>query len=158
VGAVADGGVGGASSGAGCGAPGAAVLASAFGHGVLEAGVVDADHPRSWTSMSEPRDELILDRLIHEPGRLAILTVLSSVRDADFVFLQRTTGLTKGNLSSHLTKLEDAGLIEIEKRFIRKKPNTNVALTAVGRQRIAHHWDQLERLKNISETARQLRR
>ena len=59
--------------------------------------------------MSQPEEDLVLDRLIHEPGRLAILTVLSSVRDADFVFLQRATGLTKGNLSSHLTKLEDAG-------------------------------------------------
>jgi DNA-binding transcriptional ArsR family regulator len=103
--------------------------------------------------MPERRDDLILDRLIHEPGRLAILTVLSSVTDADFVFLQRTTGLTKGNLSSHLTKLEEAGLVEIEKRFVRKKPNTNVALTAVGKDRIARHWDQLERLKRLSETA-----
>jgi len=101
--------------------------------------------------MSQPRSELILDRLIHEPGRLAILTVLSSVRDADFVFLQRATGLTKGNLSSHLTKLEEAGLVAIEKRFVRKKPNTNVALTAEGKRRIAQHWDQLERLKNLSE-------
>ena len=94
--------------------------------------------------------ELVLDRLIHEPGRLAILTVLSSVTDADFVFLQRTTGLTKGNLSSHLTKLEDAGLVAIEKRFVRKKPTTNVALTALGRTRITHHWEQLERLRNLS--------
>jgi DNA-binding MarR family transcriptional regulator len=101
--------------------------------------------------MLQPEEDLVLDRLIHEPGRLAILTVLSSVRDADFVFLQRTTGLTKGNLSSHLTKLEEAGLVEIEKRFVRKKPNTNVALTAVGKQRIARHWDQLERLKSLSE-------
>ena len=98
----------------------------------------------------EPDGELLLDRLVHEPGRLAILTVLSSVRDADFVFLQRTTGLTKGNLSSHLTKLEDAGLVGIEKRFVRKKPNTNVALTSLGRKRIAHHWDQLERLKRLA--------
>ena len=96
--------------------------------------------------MSQPNEELLLDRLIHEPGRLAILTVLSSVQAADFVFLQRTTGLTKGNLSSHLT-----GLVEIHKRFIGKKPNTNVALTAVGKQRIARHWDQLERLKHLSE-------
>jgi DNA-binding MarR family transcriptional regulator len=103
--------------------------------------------------MSAHGEELIVDRLIHEPGRLAILTVLSSVTDADFVFLQRTTGLTKGNLSSHLTKLEDAGLVQIEKRFVRKKPNTNVALTALGRRRIARHWDQLERLKSLSETA-----
>jgi DNA-binding MarR family transcriptional regulator len=103
--------------------------------------------------MLEPSEELVLDRLIHEPGRLAILTVLSSVRDADFLFLQRATGLTKGNLSSHLTKLEEAGLVAIQKRFIHKKPNTNVALTALGRRRIAHHWDQLERLKARAETA-----
>ena len=103
--------------------------------------------------MPERNDELILDRLIHEPGRLAILTVLSSVKDADFVFLQRTTGLTKGNLSSHLTKLEEAGLVAIEKRFVHKKPNTNVALTAVGKRRIARHWDQLERLKTRSQAA-----
>ena len=105
--------------------------------------------------MPERRDDLILDRLIHEPGRLAILTVLSSVRDADFVFLQRATGLTKGNLSSHLAKLEAAGLVTIKKRFVRKKPNTNVSLTAVGKQRIADHWDRLERLKNLSDTAAQ---
>ena len=88
--------------------------------------------PTRWTTrtaMLQPEEDLVLDRLIHEPGRLAILTVLSSVRDADFVFLQRATGLTKGNLSSHLTKLEDAGLVTIEKRFVRKKPNTSVALT-----------------------------
>jgi DNA-binding MarR family transcriptional regulator len=103
--------------------------------------------------MSERNDELTLDRLIHEPGRLAILTVLSSVQSADFVFLQRTTGLTKGNLSSHLTKLEEAGLVEIQKRFVGKKPNTNLALTPVGKERIAHHWDQLERLKRLSQTS-----
>jgi DNA-binding MarR family transcriptional regulator len=100
----------------------------------------------------ERNDELVLDRLIHEPGRLAILTVLSAVKAADFVFLQRTTGLTKGNLSSHLTKLEDAGLVRIEKRFVLKKPNTNVELTDEGRARVTRHWDQLERLKRLSET------
>lgn len=99
----------------------------------------------------EREGALFLDRLIHEPGRLAILTVLSSVKDADFVFLQRATGLTKGNLSSHLTKLEEAGLVEIEKRFIGKRPNTKVTLTAVGKERIADHWEQLERLRNLSE-------
>lgn len=89
----------------------------------------------------------VLDRLIHEPGRLAVLTVLSSVRDADFLFLQRATGLSKGNLSSHLTKLEGAELVTIEKRFIGRKPNTNVALTPAGRERLAHHWAELDRLK-----------
>ena len=101
--------------------------------------------------MPERNDELLLDRLIHEPARLAIMTVLSSVKSADFVFLQRTTGLTKGNLSSHLTKLEEAGLVQIEKRFVMKKPNTNVELTAEGRKRVARHWEQLERLRNLSE-------
>lgn len=100
--------------------------------------------------MPESEDDFTLDRLIHEPGRLAILTVLSSVADADFVFLQRTTGLTKGNLSSHLTRLEDAGLVTVEKRFVRKKPNTNVTLTKVGAERVARHWDQLERLRSLS--------
>src|SRR4029453_12406504 len=100
--------------------------------------------------MSQPDEELLLDRLIHEPGRLAILTVLSSVQAADFVFLQRATGLTKGNLSSHLSKLEEAGLVRIEKRFVRKKPNTNVALRPLGKKRTARHWEQLERLKKLS--------
>jgi DNA-binding MarR family transcriptional regulator len=98
-----------------------------------------------------PEPEFALDRLIHEPGRLAILTVLTSVADADFVFLQRTTGLTKGNLSSHLTRLEDAGLVTVEKRFVRKKPNTNVTLTAEGADRVARHWDQLGRLKELAD-------
>ena len=101
--------------------------------------------------MPERNEELLLDRLIHEPARLAIMTVLSSVKAADFVFLQRTTGLTKGNLSSHLTKLEEAGLVRIEKRFVMKKPNTSVELSAEGRKRVARHWKQLERLKNLSE-------
>lgn len=101
--------------------------------------------------MPEPNEELVLDRLIHEPGRLAILAVLSSVKSADFIFLQRATGLTRGNLSSHLTKLEDAGLVQITKRFVLKKPNTNVELTKVGRERIAQHWNQLDRLKNLSQ-------
>jgi DNA-binding transcriptional ArsR family regulator len=100
-----------------------------------------------------PEPDLALDRLIHEPGRLAILTVLSSASDADFLFVQRATGLTKGNLSSHLSKLEEAGLVTIEKRFVRRKPKTTVALTTTGRRRITHHWEQLERLRGLSERA-----
>ena len=96
---------------------------------------------------------MLLDRLVHEPGRLAILTVLSSVTDADFVFLERATGLTNGHLSSHLTKLEEAGLVAIEKRFVRKKPNNNIALTQVGRVRITQHWEQLDRLRRLSENS-----
>lgn len=104
--------------------------------------------------MSSADEDLVLDRLIHEPGRLAIMTVLSSVQDADFVFLQRATGLTKGNLSSHLAKLEAAGLLSLTKRFIRKRPNTSLALTPSGREGIAQHWAQLDRLKQLSQTTR----
>ena len=101
--------------------------------------------------MSTPHEELSgLDRLIHEPARLAILTVLSSASSADFLFLQRVTGLTKGNLSSHLTKLEDAGLVKIEKRFIGKKPNTSIGLTRSGRTAIERHWARLDRLRQTS--------
>jgi len=97
-----------------------------------------------------PNPDPSLDRLIHEPGRLAILTVLSAYDSADFVFLQRAAGLTKGNLSSHLAKLEEAGLVSVQKRFVHKKPNTNIALTELGRQRIGNHWAQLDRLRNYA--------
>jgi DNA-binding transcriptional ArsR family regulator len=74
-----------------------------------------------------------VDRLVHEPARLVILVVLSSLEEADFLFLTRATGLTWGNLSSHLSKLEAAGYIEITKRFVHKKPNSVVRLTKSGR-------------------------
>ena len=100
--------------------------------------------------MASPEPPPDLDPLIHEPARLAILTVLSSVKEGDFTFLQRATGLTKGNLSSHLSKLEDAELVRIDKRFVGKRPNTNVTLTALGKSRIAQHWQQLERLRDLA--------
>jgi DNA-binding MarR family transcriptional regulator len=100
--------------------------------------------------MSEPDDPLALDRLIHEPNRLAILTILSTTEDADFVFLQRTLRLTNGNLSSHLTRLEAGGLVAVAKSFVGKKPHTRVALTASGRERVGAHWEQLDRLRNLA--------
>ncbi len=74
-----------------------------------------------------------LDRVIHEPARLQIVALLSGAKEADFVFLQRETGLTKGNLSSHLMKLEEAGYVEIEKTFRGKIPMTLARLTPEGR-------------------------
>ncbi|HZF12339.1 MAG TPA: transcriptional regulator [Thermoanaerobaculia bacterium] len=88
-----------------------------------------------------------LDRLIHEPTRLAILTALSACERADFLFLQRITGLTKGNLSSHLMKLEEAGLIEIEKRFVDKKTQTFASLTGPGREAIESYWKEMDALR-----------
>lgn len=93
-----------------------------------------------------------LDRLVHEPARLSILTALSSCQSADFIFLQRLTGLTGGNLSAHLGKLEEAGLVQMEKRFVERRPNTLVTLTDKGRDTIDWHWRQLEDLrKSASE-------
>jgi len=87
-----------------------------------------------------------LDRLVHEPARLAILSALSACESADFLYLQRITGLSKGNLSSHLARLEDAGLVAVTKEFVGRVPRTSVALTPVGRDRLAAHWRDLERL------------
>jgi DNA-binding MarR family transcriptional regulator len=74
-----------------------------------------------------------IDRVIHAPARLMILTYLYTVESAEFIFLMRLTGLTWGNLSSHLSKLEDAGYVAIEKEFIGKKPRTMLRLTDQGR-------------------------
>ena len=74
-----------------------------------------------------------IDRLIHEPARLTILAVLYVVDSADFIFLMHQTGLTWGNLSSHMSKLEEAGYIEVEKEFKGKKPHTMLHLTEEGR-------------------------
>jgi DNA-binding transcriptional ArsR family regulator len=73
-----------------------------------------------------------VDRLIHEPARLMIVAILSALESADFLYLQRETGLTKGNLSSHLAKLEEAGYVEIEKTYRRKLPLTICRLTPSG--------------------------
>ena len=75
-----------------------------------------------------------LDKLVHEPARLAIMANLYVVERADFMFLMRRTELTFGNLSSHLSKLEAAGYVRIEKTFKGKKPRTLVHLTKVGRK------------------------
>jgi DNA-binding transcriptional ArsR family regulator len=88
-----------------------------------------------------------LDRLVHDPARLAILTALSACERADFLFLQRITGLTKGNLSSHLAKLEEAGLIEIEKRFVDKKTQTLARLSGPGREAVGSYWKEMESLR-----------
>jgi DNA-binding transcriptional ArsR family regulator len=81
-----------------------------------------------------------LDRTVHDPARLAILTALSACERADFLFLLRITGLTKGNLSSHLSKLEEADLVVIEKRFVEKKTQTLVRLSDPGRQTLEGYW------------------
>jgi DNA-binding MarR family transcriptional regulator len=85
-----------------------------------------------------------IDRLIHEPARFMIMAHLAVVQNADFLFLQRQTGLTWGNLSSHLSKLEAAGYVAIEKEFVRKKPHTMLRLTDKGRESFQHYRESMK--------------
>ncbi len=87
-----------------------------------------------------------IDRLIHEPARLMILSVLYVVESGDFTFLMRQTGLTWGNLSSHMSRLEEAGYVEVEKEFKGKKPHTMLHLTPEGR---AAFREYRERMKQV---------
>ena len=89
------------------------------------------------------RSLIELDRLIHEPARLLIVTILSSVASADFLFLQRETGLTKGNLSAHLSRLEEAGYVQIEKTFKGKFPLTICRLTSAGQKAVKLYRQQV---------------
>ncbi len=75
-----------------------------------------------------------IDRTIHEPARFLILACRSVVESTDFLFLMNQTGLTKGNLSSHLSKLEASGYISIKKAFVLKIPRTHIRLSTKGRK------------------------
>lgn len=74
-----------------------------------------------------------IDAFVHEPARLRLLTYLSMLERADFVFLIRHSGLSRGNLSVQMTKLAEAGYVEIEKRFVNNRPQTVYRLTGAGR-------------------------
>lgn len=75
-----------------------------------------------------------IDRVVHEPARLAIMARLYALDEADWLFLHRQTGLSFGNLTSHLTRLEGAGYVEVEKTFMDRKPHTVVRMTGEGRE------------------------
>ncbi len=84
-----------------------------------------------------------VDRVIHEPARLLIVTILYAVEKVDFLYLLRETGLTKGNLSAHLAKLEGAKYVQIEKTFRGKIPQTLISLTEAGRAAFETYRKQL---------------
>jgi DNA-binding MarR family transcriptional regulator len=90
-----------------------------------------------------------LDRLLHEPARLMIATILFSAAEADFLYLLNATGLTRGNLSTHLARLEEAGYVEIEKTYKGKLPRTICRLTDAGRTAFD---DYRKQLREIVET------
>jgi DNA-binding transcriptional ArsR family regulator len=80
-----------------------------------------------------------VDRVIHEPARLMVAALLAAVKEADFQYLHQATGLTKGNLSVHLSKLEEAGYIAIEKTFRGKYPLTICRITQQGREALENY-------------------
>lgn len=91
-----------------------------------------------------------LDRTIHEPARLRILTILSGVDVSDFNFLLSTLDLTKGNLSSHMDKLEKAGYVNVTKSFNRRIPHTEFSITQAGRAALNEYWQQLDAIRSLS--------
>ncbi len=95
--------------------------------------------------MNESLRTLIdLDRTIHEPARLLIVAILSAVESADFLYLLQATGLTKGNLSSHLSKLEEAGYVEIEKGYVGKVPRTLCRISNSGLEALNNYRQQMQ--------------
>jgi DNA-binding transcriptional ArsR family regulator len=94
---------------------------------------------------SDLRSLADVDRLLHEPSRTVIVAILAAVESADFLYLQRETGLTKGNLSVHLSKLEEAGYVNIEKTYRGKVPLTLCRLTDEGRKAFDAYRKQLKK-------------
>ena len=87
-----------------------------------------------------------IDRVIHEPARLLLVATLSVVESADFLFLMNQTHLTRGNLSSHLSKLQAAGYVEIKKEFVEKIPRTLLRLTEEGRNAFIEYRQKMQRV------------
>ncbi|MCP5096555.1 MAG: transcriptional regulator [Chloroflexi bacterium] len=87
-----------------------------------------------------------LNRTIHAPARLMILALLSVIDTADFTFLMTQTGLTRGNLSTHLKKLEEAEYINVKKEFVERIPRTLIRLTDEGRDAIKSYRDNMQQV------------
>ena len=94
------------------------------------------------------------NRTIHEPARLAILAVRSACRAADFLFLERATGLSRGNLSVQLSRLEEAGLVSISREIVGKKTRTRVALTELGAAEWKAYWQVMDELRRSATAKR----
>ncbi len=104
--------------------------------------------PRRERVRPAPDVEVIaeLDRTIHAPARLMILAHLAVMDGTDFNYLLRVTGLTRGNLSTHLTKLEAAGYVRITKEFVERIPRTLVQLSPEGREAVSRYRDAMRRV------------
>ena len=87
-----------------------------------------------------------IDKIIHEPARLMLMAYLYVIESADFLFLERQTGLTRGNLSSHISKLERAGYVEVQKEFVNKIPRTLFRLTDKGRKAFQEYRKKMKQI------------
>lgn len=87
-----------------------------------------------------------LDKTVHEPARLMILSMLYVIDCADFVFLHNQSGLTRGNFSTHMKKLEESNYVEVKKEFIDKKPTTIYSISDQGRTALEQYRDQMKRI------------
>jgi len=93
-----------------------------------------------------PEDFLNLDRVIHEKGRLAIMSMLAAARELSFTELRAALGMTDGNLTTHIRTLQEAGYISVAKTFQNNRPLTTCSLTAAGRKAFAGYVDVLEKI------------
>ena len=87
-----------------------------------------------------------VDRLIHEPARYGIVALLYVVARAEFLFVQNQTGLTPGNLSAHVIKLETAGYVVVEKKFVGRRPKTLLSLSRRGRRAFEDYRETMKAL------------
>ena len=113
---------------------------------VAGAGGGEASAGEASTADTGAHPATALDETVHHRHRLGILTIASRARQADFGYLRETLGLTSGNLSTHLTVLEDAGLVRVEKGYAGRRPRTWVSITRQGRAALAAEMDALARL------------
>ena len=88
-----------------------------------------------------------IDRIIHEPVRLRALTLLSGVQAAEFSFLLKVLGLTNGNLSVHMRKLEEAGYVSVAKEFVGRTPRTTYQITGEGREALRGYWRVMDEMR-----------
>ena len=103
--------------------------------------------------MNDTESVVEIDRLIHEPARLVLVSNLYVVEEADFTYLSRRTGLTAGNISSHMTKLETGGYVKVTKTFAANRPRTIYQLTRKGRTALEQYRQQVGTLLEGIDTA-----
>ena len=89
-----------------------------------------------------------IDKIIHEPARLKIMAQLYVVEKADFLFIMRQTGMTQGNVSGHLAKLESAKYVNIRKGYAGKRPQTMISLTELGRKAFKDYIESMQQMLN----------